>query len=592
MGIEQVKWAQIKDEQSNEIVIQKKIEISDKMSDNVQLTEKENLNHIKMPPPNNIIESSEHLSSTRQNIIKETAPINTFQNAKENLKPSEVKMFPTNQPINTIEQSEDLFESQENPNYIRKISPVNNAKHVKITAMPPQQKEIRKVLTVEKLPDKLNISSESCDEILQTPKPIQKTQSRVLKSKIKRKNTQQKYETQIPVENPMVNQVIDVNDFDSIKLSLSNVTNSSKNREIIKKPDIKSHKSDLHIIDVFENEQNIQNFLKKLEQSTEIGLAVGLDQNVSPPKVTIGGHLLQNENITVPDQFNCTFDNLYIDGISVCFNEPSTAYYLNLQDGSLTLAKRIKYLEQLFSSSDLTVKMLDAKEQFKILTKAMDLHSFNGKYEDPRVANWLLHPDFYPSLMEMAQKYSPECISVLNNVEEHTNCKSACGLNYSSSTSAKIRASVECCVLAPILRIQTDNLQKINKGYIFTAFIEMEMPIQGSLFAMETKGFAADYKKLFELGEHLKDIMKILEAKIFKMNCRKFNIASSTEVAKVLGMRQKASTSKAVLNKMSDPMSDLIVQWRKLGGILYKNIRPLMECVKNNRLANVVIIWL
>lgn len=117
----------------------------------------------------------------------------------------------------------------------------------------------------------------------------------------------------------------------------------------------------------------------------------------------------------------------------------------------------------------------------------------------------------------------------------------------------------------------------------FFFFAEMEMPIQRSLFLMESKGFSANYNEMFALSEQLLEIMKRLESTIYKMNCRKFNIASSVEVANVLGMRYKASTSKAALTKMADPMSDLIMQWRKLSGTLSKTVRPLLQCIQNNR---------
>lgn len=121
---------------------------------------------------------------------------------------------------------------------------------------------------------------------------------------------------------------------------------------------------------------------------------------------------------------------------------------------------------------------------------------------------------------------------------------------------------------------------------------EMEMPIQRTLFEMEVTGLAVDPVKMATLGDDMDKLMRKIEQKIYQMNGRHFNITSSAEVAKVLGMRNKhqtatgfkVSTAKAVLEKMSDPMAKLIRQHRKLGATLNKSLRPLLRCIRNNRI--------
>lgn len=180
-----------------------------------------------------------------------------------------------------------------------------------------------------------------------------------------------------------------------------------------------------------------------------------------------------------------------------------------------------------------------------------------------------------------------------------------------SSIDPKIRASVECCATVHILNGQKENLNRIGNGDILKSFmgkncemlvqkknskdlyyIEMEMPIQRTLFEMEVTGMAADPAAMTTLCDDIDQLMRKFEQKIYQLNGRRFNIASSADVAKVLGMRNKrqtatgskVSTAKAILEKMSDPMATLIRHYRKLDATLNKSLRPLLRCIRNNRI--------
>lgn len=116
------------------------------------------------------------------------------------------------------------------------------------------------------------------------------------------------------------------------------------------------------------------------------------------------------------------------------------------------------------------------------------------------------------------------------------------------------------------------------------------MPIQHSLFQMEVAGLAVDPDAMERLSDQMDDLMKQLERKMFKVHGRRFNVASSSEVAKVLNMHakngatSKISTAKAVLEKMTDdPMSIWIMQWRKLSATVAKTLRPLQRCIYKRR---------
>lgn len=116
----------------------------------------------------------------------------------------------------------------------------------------------------------------------------------------------------------------------------------------------------------------------------------------------------------------------------------------------------------------------------------------------------------------------------------------------------------------------------------------MEMPIQHSLISMEIAGMSIDADQLEQLATLMENLMKRLEREMFKVHGRRFNVASTVEVAKVLGMRGgrgKVSTAKAVLQKMTaDPMSGWVMQWRTLSAALNKTMRPLQQAMYRGRI--------
>lgn len=210
-----------------------------------------------------------------------------------------------------------------------------------------------------------------------------------------------------------------------------------------------------------------------------------------------------------------------------------------------------------------------------------------------------------------AFKYAPECVALAEVGGSSLN-SGAISQHAISAIEPKIRACVECCAIVHILNGQKENLNRIGNGEILKSFMgkdceiemildffypticttEMEMPIQRTLFQMEVTGLPVDPTAMTTLGDDMDNLMRKIEKKIYQMNGRRFNIASSADVAQVLGMRNKhqmakgskVSTAKAVLEKMSDPMATLIRQYRKLDATLNKSLRPLLRCIRNNRI--------
>lgn len=118
------------------------------------------------------------------------------------------------------------------------------------------------------------------------------------------------------------------------------------------------------------------------------------------------------------------------------------------------------------------------------------------------------------------------------------------------------------------------------------------MPIQKSLIGMEITGIAVDSSSMNILNVEIQDLMHRLETNMFKLHGRRFNVASSGDVAEVLDIRDQkknvpgkvVSTAKMVLrNLVSDPMADMVLQWRRLSAISRRSIRPLQKSLKCGR---------
>lgn len=114
------------------------------------------------------------------------------------------------------------------------------------------------------------------------------------------------------------------------------------------------------------------------------------------------------------------------------------------------------------------------------------------------------------------------------------------------------------------------------------------MPIQLSLCHMECIGFPAKEHSLQRLFQQMLATMKRLESKIYELHGSRFSLGSTQAVAKVLGLHRKAngrvSTSRQILEKIDSPISQLILNYRKLSMLLAKSMQPLLKCCQANRI--------
>lgn len=120
-------------------------------------------------------------------------------------------------------------------------------------------------------------------------------------------------------------------------------------------------------------------------------------------------------------------------------------------------------------------------------------------------------------------------------------------------------------------------------------FQSLEMPIQASLMKMELTGFPVNARKLQSAIENAAFLQRQLEQRIYELNGRKFNLSSSKEVSKVVGIhrnlesKKKVSTAKNVLEKLDLPIANCIMTWRTLEKTI-SNMQPKTKLVKNGRI--------
>lgn len=343
----------------------------------------------------------------------------------------------------------------------------------------------------------------------------------------------------------------------------------------------------LTITDVAASSKTFEVFKQELLRQNIVGMAIGV-KKFEVKSSRIGGNLLGSE---LPVRHNFTFDEtFYIECISFCYNG-SRICHLNLQNSDpVTLTKYKNFLSDLLKRENLTLITYEAREVLKALQKAISSECFvSTKLSDPRIASWLIDPDTNLTWHEMVSKYSPCHLEILKTVTEHMT-KSSLGLSATSTVEPKIRSAVECFLSNSLLERQLEVLKNtIENDKLLRVFQSHEMMIQAVLLKMEISGFPINVKKLQSSIEDATMLQRQLEQRIYELHGRKFNLSSSTEVSKVVGIhknlenKKKLSTAKNVLEKLDLPIANCIMTWRTLDKTI-ANMQPKIKLVKGGRI--------
>lgn len=336
------------------------------------------------------------------------------------------------------------------------------------------------------------------------------------------------------------------------------------------------------IVDITDyKSKEFEDFKKELLMQTEIGLSFGV--NTMKSTKIIGPKTIQAENLHQPFLFDEAFK---IECICLSFSKNQVTC-LHLQHSDKEEAKKIEeVLQNLFSESLMKINIYEARDHLKILAKVMDLKvDASKKIQDPRLASWIIDPDSDLNWAEMVAKVSPENTAVLDLAASKSVSRSL-GLNHNSKVEPRLRSAIESLLVNELIHSQL----KVMNEQVSKVYFTLEMPIQKLLVKMELAGFPICGTKLESLIEKSTQSLRQLEQHIFDLNGRKFNLCSSKEVAKVVGIhkskKQKLYTAKTVLGKLETPIAKYIMLWRTLTKTI-SNIQPMTSLLKSKHQSRI-----
>lgn len=173
----------------------------------------------------------------------------------------------------------------------------------------------------------------------------------------------------------------DENDDFMAKLQLS--SSNTKNLPAMQNDQQNLAMQRCRIIDVAQNANEFNEFIKSFETVQECGFAIA----IAPCERT---------ESTKPYRCPITSEH-YLCGISMCFQDKCTVHFLSLQDadGPVDFNKRIQFIQRnILTNPKLTLQMNDAKSQLNTLLMAIaNVRNVNCHISDTQIAQWLIQPD-------------------------------------------------------------------------------------------------------------------------------------------------------------------------------------------------------
>ncbi|GLV41033.1 DNA polymerase theta [Carabus blaptoides fortunei] len=183
----------------------------------------------------------------------------------------------------------------------------------------------------------------------------------------------------------------------------------------------------------------------------------------------------------------------------------------------------------------------------------------------------------------MALKYSPESVGIAQLAGSCDGVGSI-ALNSNNAILSRIRASIEAVVTWHVIESQKEVLAEQNVMLLNT--YQTEMKSISCLTQMELIGLRIDKCEMNKLITTIQEQMGVLQQQAFTYAGRRFSFTSSNDVAKVIGIYRgkRVSTNKQTLEQNESPISNLVLQWRKLSCTLTKMLFPIMRSITNDRI--------
>ncbi|KAL6260260.1 hypothetical protein P5V15_007793 [Pogonomyrmex californicus] len=335
----------------------------------------------------------------------------------------------------------------------------------------------------------------------------------------------------------------------------------------------------LNIVKVANNRATFNLFKREVSKKRNIALALHCDIYVENTN-NIGSKICvsSTEGKHKSKRFgNYTYGNKEIRGVAISW-EKNIAYYIsfsNTQESKVSGKEQMALLKELFYDTTLYIKCFAIKDVYKLLYQCCGITA-KCRFLDPVIAHWLYTNDFETKFSDMVMQYFPQGNFIMKRTKSYYYVGP--GMDVQNSLPGEFRSAAEAVLTWHMMDNVMNKLEELNPTLLYT-FREIEMKIMTILACMELSGIGVNLKSLQELSTVISNEMQSLEIKAFDLAGRKFNFSSSKEVGQVLGLYKdkKISTSKAVLEKCDNPISNLVISWRKLSATRTKMIYPLLK---------------
>ncbi|KAI4495700.1 hypothetical protein M0802_008535 [Mischocyttarus mexicanus] len=335
----------------------------------------------------------------------------------------------------------------------------------------------------------------------------------------------------------------------------------------------------LNIVKVGSDKATFNLFKREIMKNKSIALALHSESYVNECN-SIGNKIInsttdvKNKSRKIEQFIN---ENKKICGAAISW-EKNIAYYISfceMKDLKVSVKEQINFFKELLSNTSLYIRCFSTKKLYKTLYHCFQVPA-TCRFLDPYTADWLLRGSISDQKWnEMVLEYFPLGSFIVKHFDAKTDMKSKLPLEFKASTKAVLTWHVMETLL--------NKLEELCPILIYT-FKEIEMRSITLLARMELTGFGINLKSLQELSRVIEVEMSSLEERAFSLTGRKFNFSSSKEVSQILGLYKgkKISTNKAVLEQHNNPISNLIISWRKLNTTQTKIVYPLLSLGQNS----------
>ncbi|XP_035912100.1 DNA polymerase theta [Anopheles stephensi] len=364
-------------------------------------------------------------------------------------------------------------------------------------------------------------------------------------------------------------------------------------------------KTDLTIIDVCNDRTVYDRFRQTVAGQSSLTVAFGVEQEQAhcpagrlPLHSSIGAHLGNLKQMLPQARARSyTFDgNLYLAGMGVTMQDAlATVYYVDLQrDTIVDGAEKAALVRALFGKEQLTVTLLDAKDQLKIAYRSGLLPVADGDQlmaatlQDPRVACWLMQTDAETLTLDaMIERHCPTLKKRYEGSGQRWLTPKWTGhaLNHHSPIDARQRCAVECLLVRDLMCCVGERLAASGDS-LPVCFASREMPVQVALARAEVIGFPVDRARLGALIARMKACRDRIADEARKLNGnRRLDFGSSRAVAKALQLaggagQKRCRTTRQVLERLDSPLAALVIAHRKIESNLSRTIEPLHRIIR------------